>query len=987
MIEQQTSLHSGKKLSYGGANDPLLPRLIQAINHASEIEISVSFIQPSGLDLLFDPLLDALQSGASLKLLTSDYLCISHPVALRRLMLLAERGAQCKIFVCGQQSFHMKSYIFIRSEQEEIIEGCAWIGSNNISKTALLHSHEWALRHDFEPPLTSPAALEFAHIRKQFDAIFNHNQSQSLTHAWIDSYLSRYQHTKQQRGIAAVSLYEEQEHIEPPTPNTVQMEALAALKASREQGFTRGLVVLATGMGKTWLAAFDALQTEAKKVLFVAHREEILIQAEKTFNQLVPEAKTGSYNGLNQDEKADYLFASVATLGKQQHLQRFAADHFDYIVVDEFHHAAAKSYRQLLAYFRPQFLLGLTATPERSDQADILSLCDNNLVFERNLVHGIDGKLLVPFDYHGIYDQAVNYQDIPWRNGKFDPDALDNALATQRRAAHVLHHWQHSKQSRTLAFCVSKKHADFMAKYFTSKGINAIAVYSDSKVRRNEALKRLEQGRIEVIFSVDLFNEGTDLPAIDTILMIRPTESKILFLQQLGRGLRLSHQTQKQKLVVLDFIGNHESFLNRPTTLYNLGSLREVLKNLNQVNALPKGCHVNFDLELIEFWQNLVKQLRFSVQEEYQQLANQLAHRPTASEFYHHGVEMNKVRQQAQSWFHLVASQEAEPRFTDMVAHYGDFLLHGVETTTMTKSFKAILLEALLELDGLRNPPTLAALAERSHAVFCRRPDLMAQELTQAAKQFKAQDKGWLTYWKDNPIKAFTKANSKTPPWFQIGAKQRFVATFVIDEADIELLHDWVQELVDLRLAQYVQRPQQKATANKSNASTNNTRNTNTTAKPLAQVLPFESTPTTEGTLLPFYPELKIACGHFKHGSAQNAEQYCVPEGHGLLDPKRHFVAPASGNSMNGGKNPIQDGDLLLLEWVTPESAGSISNLTMAIETQDDTGDNQYLLRVVRKTAPNQYELHAQNPAYQTMLATDSMKTFARLKTVLESQD
>ncbi|MGL4900252.1 MAG: phospholipase D-like domain-containing protein, partial [Shewanella sp.] len=201
MIEQQISLYSGKKLSYGGANDPLLPRLIQAINHASEIEISVSFIQPSGLDLLFDPLLDALQSGASLKLLTSDYLSISHPVALRRLMLLAERGAKCKIFVCGQQSFHMKSYIFIRSEQDEIIEGCAWIGSNNISKTALLHSHEWALRHDFELPLTSPAALEFAHIRQQFEAIFNHSASGELSHSWIDHYLERYQHTKQQRGM------------------------------------------------------------------------------------------------------------------------------------------------------------------------------------------------------------------------------------------------------------------------------------------------------------------------------------------------------------------------------------------------------------------------------------------------------------------------------------------------------------------------------------------------------------------------------------------------------------------------------------------------------------------------------------------------------------------------------------------------------------------------------------------------------------------
>ncbi|MGL5335514.1 MAG: DEAD/DEAH box helicase family protein [Enterovibrio sp.] len=967
-MEQQTLLYSGNKLSYGGASDPLLPRLIQAINHASEIEISVSFIQPSGLELLFDPLLDALQSGASLKLLTSDYLCITHPVALRSLMLLVERGAQCKIFVCGQQSFHMKSYIFIRNEQDEIVDGCAWIGSNNISKTALLQSHEWALRHDFELPSTSLAALEFAYIRKQFNAIFNQIESHPLTHEWIDDYRSRYQEIKQQRGIASVTLYEEQESIELPTPNAVQMEALAALKASREQGFTRGLAVLATGMGKTWLAAFDVLQTGAQKVLFVAHREEILIQAEKTFNRLAPEAKTGSYNGLNQDANADYLFASVATLGKQHHLQRFAADHFDYIVVDEFHHAAAKNYRQLLSYFRPQFLLGLTATPERSDQADILSLCDNNLVFERNLVHGIDGKLLVPFDYHGIYDQSVNYQEIPWRNGKFDPDALDHALATQRRAEHVFHHWQQSKQSRTLAFCVSKKHADFMAKYFSNKGIRAIAVYSDSTVRRNQALQWLAQGKIDVIFSVDLFNEGTDLPAIDTILMIRPTESKILFLQQLGRGLRLSHQ--KQKLVVVDFIGNHESFLNRPTTLYNLGTLREVLININKDKVLPVGCHVNFDPELIDFWEKLVKRLRYSVQEEYQQLADQLAHRPTASEFYHHGIEMNKMRKQAQSWFHLVASQENDPLFTDMVTRYGDFLLLGIETTAMAKSFKAILLEALLELDGFRDPPTLAALAERSHAVLSRRPDLMAQELTEVAKQFKANDQGWLTYWKENPIRAFTNANKKTQAWFRVDDSQRFVTTFKINEADIELLHDWVQELVDLRLAEYVQRPQQKAMAN-------------IAEQPLAEVLPFKSSPSTEGILLPFYPELKIACGHFKHGSAQNAEHYCVPHGYGLLDPKRHFVAPASGNSMNGGKNPILDGDLLLLEWITPDSAGPLSDLTIAIETQDETGDDQYLLRVVRKNASGQYELHAKNPEYQTMLATDSMRTFARLKAVL----
>ncbi|HHS3345535.1 TPA: DEAD/DEAH box helicase family protein [Vibrio cholerae] len=974
MSDRQSFLYSGHKLSSGGANDPLLPRLVQAINHATEIEISVSFIQPSGLDLLFDPLFDAVQSGAQVKLLTSDYLSITHPVALRRLMLLTERGAQCRVFECGQHSFHMKSYIFVRCERGEILEGCAWIGSNNISKTALLDSHEWALRHDFEPPETSAAALEFLHIRQQFAAIFTHNQSQPLSHQWIDNYLCRYQQTQQQRTIAQLVTEDEQETIDVPTPNSIQIEALAALDATRQQGYSRGLVVLATGMGKTWLSAFDVMQMQAKNVLFVAHREEILLQAEKTFSQLIPHAKTGLYNGSIQDDQATLLFASVATLGKQNHLQCFAVDHFDYLIVDEFHHAAARSYRQLLAYFQPKFLLGLTATPERSDQADILSLCDDNLVFERNLVHGIDDEILTPFDYHGIYDQAVNYQEIPWRNGKFDPNTLDNKLATSRRAEHVYREWQAKKQTRTLAFCVSKKHADFMAQYFVAKGIHAIAVYSDSAVRRNQALQWLDQGKIEIIFSVDLFNEGTDLPSIDTILMARPTESKILFLQQLGRGLRLSPITNKRKLVVLDFIGNHDSFLNRPATLFNVKTLREVIGKLQTNAPLAKGCHVNFDIELINFWQRLAKRLRNNVQDDYQQLAHQLAHRPTASEFFHHGYPMKKVRQQAISWFHLVASQENDPHLSELVSHYGDFLLHGIENTAMSKSFKAILLEALLELDGLRQPPTLSALAERSHHVLSRRPQLMAQELTESAKQFQASDQGWLKYWLANPINAFTKPNNKSAPWFTIN-DQKFVATFAIKDQHIELLHDAMQELVDLRLAEYAQRPQQQQPSNQPDIE----------HSPSAQVLEFAKQSDPQGTMLPFYPELKIACGHFKRGSHEAVQYHCVADGYGKLDPTRHFVAPAAGNSMNGGKNPIQDGDLLLLEWVTPSSAGSISNLTMAIETQDETGDNQYLLRVVRKIAPNQYELQAQNPSYPNMPATDAMKTFARLKAVIKN--
>ncbi|MBF4257199.1 DEAD/DEAH box helicase [Vibrio anguillarum] len=966
----QATLYSGPKLSAGGKQDPLLPKLIQAINHASEIEISVSFVQPSGLDLLFDPILDALKSGASLKLLTSDYLAITHPVALRRLMILAERGAQCRIFTCeSQHSFHMKSYIFVKTEQGTISEGCAWVGSNNISKTALLQSYEWALRHDFEQPATSPAAQEFEYIREQFSAIFSHEQSVTLSHHWIDDYLLRYKKLSMQRSLTLLDGADEAPEI--PTPNSMQVLALSALNQSREQGYVRGLVVLATGMGKTWLAAFDAQQMQAKRVLFVAHREEILTQAESTFSKLIPNAKTGLYNGSEKTEDADYLFASVATLGKKAQLARFKADDFDYIIVDEFHHASARSYRDLLAYFQPAFLLGLTATPERSDQADILSLCDNNLVFERNLVHGIDEKILVPFHYYGIYDQFVDYQEIPWRNGKFDPTALDSAFATKQRAEHIYQHWFDKKQQRTLAFCISKRHADYMAKYFSKQGVRAIAVYSDSQIRRNDALKQLNEGSIDILFSVDLFNEGTDLPAIDTILMIRPTESKILFLQQLGRGLRQSPSTGKQQLLVLDFIGNHSSFLNRPATLLNVGSLKEIVKTINQTTSLAAGCYVNFEPQLLQFWQTLAKQIRSTAAEDYQDLKHQLAHRPSAAEFFHHGYDLSKVRRSMKSWFRFVADQESDLALTQRLTKYGDFLLKAVEITAMSKCFKAVLLEALLELDGLRKPPTLNELAIQSHKVLSRRPDLMRRDLTEQAKQFSATGSEWLNYWNRNPVKAFTSPDSSGHAWFKVD-NHRFLPTFAVDNADLPQLHDLIQELVDLRFAEYIQRvSKQEAHSNSKPIQTS------------AKILPLPSQANEKGIYLPLYPDLKIACGHFKQGSHDTQEQYLVAAGYGKLDPTRHFIAPASGNSMNGGKNPIQDGDLLLLEWVTPKSAGSISNLVMAIETQDETGDNHYLLRVVRKMGPNHYQLEAQNADYAPMLATDSMRTFARLKAIL----
>ncbi len=946
-----------------GGDNPLLPQLIHAINHATEIEIAVSFIQPSGLALLLPSIQEAIERKVALshpfklRILTSDYLYITHPTALRSLVGLDGDEVEVKIFETNNHSFHLKSYIFVRTdESQSFFNGTAFVGSNNISKTALTDAHEWCLRLDYHQPDDSPQAKQFRNIREQFDKLFHHPSATALTDNWIDAYIKRRKPPKLSV-VGDSSLLDDEEY----TPNPAQLEALEALQKTRREGNTRGLVVMGTGMGKTWLSAFDAQKIEAKRVLFVAHREEILTQALNTFAKLWPQKSAGYYHGKTKDKQKEMLFASVQSLGKQDNLKHFATDFFDYIVVDEFHHASAKTYLNILNYFEPKFLLGLTATPERTDQANILSLCHDNLVFERNLVHGIDAEILVPFHYHGIWDDSVDYQEIPWRNGKFDPNELDAQFATTRRAKHIFKHWELKQQSRTLAFCISKKHADYMAEQFNlafkDKAYKALSVHSDSSIRRNEALGMLDSGEVQVLFSVDLFNEGTDLPSIDTVLMLRPTESNIIFIQQLGRGLR--RHTNKSHLVVLDFIGNHRSFLNKTEILGLTKTTLPSFKGGSDTDSpqLGKGCFVNIDPQVVDFWQQLTNQLRYSAAEEFQNLTSHLGHRPRAVEFYRAGYDFNKVNKQHGSWLELVASMTEDIEYQQLAKQHKMFFLDAIQKMSMTKCFKAILLEAYLELEGFSTPPSIKALSAKSWHVLSRYPQLKASDLSNKVQQLDADSPAWQKYWLSNPINAFVGGNTKQGnAWFS-NVDGNLVANFTVEASLIECFQDFVKELVDLQLAKYADREQKKS-----------------------EPLPTQSAANDE-TQLPYYPNLKIACGHFKTGTSDDAE--LMPVDVSNVSPDKHFLARASGNSMNGGKTPIYDGDLLLLEFVTPTSAGSITGLTMAIEMQDESGDDQYLLRVVQKDNQGQYWLKANNPDYPLIPANESMKTFARLKKVI----
>ena len=340
--------------------------------------------------------------------------------------------------------------------------------------------------------------------------------------------------------------------------------------------------------------------------------------------------------------------------------------------------------------------------------------------------------------------------------------------------------------------------------------------------------------------------------------------------------------------------------------------------------------------------------------------------KPETTDFYNDKKDTKQFNKEENSWFmYVVNKDKIDPQVKIVIESQNKFLFHAIQKTKIQKSFKLILLQAFIQLDGFREPPILEALAKKSwYVLYNDYHDLWNIDLDSEKKNYIATDKSWLAYWKKNPVAAYVKANN---PWFIVENKC-FKANFAIAENQVDILHDLVQELVDYRLAEYVFKKQKD---NKNNISANDEKLLHESKKYNANLVE-----------LPYYPNIKIACGHFKTGRTDDCEMMEVNIYN--ANPKKHFLARASGDSMNGGKNPIQDGDLLLLESVTSERAGSITGNTLVIETQDETGDNQYLLRVVEKKPDGSYWLKANNPSYETIPAPKKFRTFARLKKVIK---
>ena len=605
-------------------------QLINSLKQADSVDIVVSFLMESGVRMLLNELENALKRGAKIRILTGNYLGITQPSALYLIKHKLGEQVDLRFYNEKNRSFHPKSYMFHYQEYSTI-----YIGSSNISRSALTSGIEWNYRFSSQ---TDPQSYEkfyntFLDLFENHSVVIDEDELKRYSKDWhrpaVSKDLDRYD-LQDNEITNNIALFE---------PRGAQIEALCALENTRAEGAKRALVQAATGVGKTYLAAFDS--KKYGRVLFVAHREEILKQAAESFKNVRNSDDYGFFDGESKCTDKSVIFASVATLGRNEYLndKYFAADYFNYIVIDEFHHAVNDQYQRIVNYFNPQFLLGLTATPERLDGRNIYEICDYNVPYEISLKEAINKGMLVQFHYYGIFDET-DYSKLHIVRGRYDEKELNETYIGNVHRYELIYKYYCKYGSRqALGFCCSKEHAREMAKEFSSRGIPSVAVFSDASgeytEKRNVAIQKLKNGEIKVIFSVDMFNEGVDITSVDMVMFLRPTESPIVFLQQLGRGLR--KYRGKEFLTVLDFIGNYEKAGRVRFLLEGKTDVQREGVHLSNALQFPDDCLVDFDMKLIDLFDEMDRKhlkLKDQIINEYFRVKELLGKRPTRLDLF-----------------------------------------------------------------------------------------------------------------------------------------------------------------------------------------------------------------------------------------------------------------------------------------------------------------------------------------------------------------
>ena len=620
----------------------VLDNLNNQLKKCLSFDFSIAFINQSGISMIKQDLLDLGSRNIKGRLVTSTYLGFNSPEAFRELL----KFPNLEVRIFQDAGFHPKGYLFYGTEKVNCI-----VGSSNLTQSALKTNQEWNI--SFGDDHDSDIIQE---IVSQFDRQWQ--SSIPLDHQWLCEYESSYQEPIQPRPVSTKRSLK---------PNAMQVKALESLEELRHKDEKKALLISATGTGKTYLSAFDVQKTNPKRMLFVVHRENIARQAMASFQNVMPTKQFGLFTGTRKDD-SPYLFATIQTIGKSEYYCRFEPDHFDYIIVDEVHRAGANSYQGILDYFQPKFLLGMSATPERNDNFDIYALFDHNIAYEIRLNQALEYDLICPFHYFGITDLIINGKSI-------DDNAQFNLLTSPERINHII------KNIKLYGHCGNKVHglvftsrieeARELAALFNQRGYRCVALSgASSEQERESAITRLEldegEDCLDYIFSVDIFNEGIDIPKVNQVVMLRPTQSAIIFVQQLGRGLR--KVASKDYVVVLDFIANYSNNYMIPLALsgdrsYNKDILR---KTLITSKAFIPGCSsVSFDeIAKKQIFQAIDKASFNSIamlKKEYLDLKNKLGRIPTIDDFVtYDAVDIQIIFDKFKSYHNFLKSHEKE---------------------------------------------------------------------------------------------------------------------------------------------------------------------------------------------------------------------------------------------------------------------------------------------------------------------------------------
>lgn len=590
-------------------------------------ELSIAFIADSGLAALkecFDYLRDHHIPG---KIITSTYLGFNAPSMFKK--LLKYNNIEIKIF--EGKGFHPKGYIFHKDNQTDIM-----IGSSNLTQSALAENQEWNLF--FSSNTQKDIVLK---VEEEFDKQWK--QSISLTKEWIEEYQKVYVKPQRHKTINVSKEIK---------PNYMQKNALESLDNLRKNNKDKSLLISATGTGKTYLAAFDVKAVHPKRMLFVVHRRSIALKAMETFKTIIKDKSMGLFSGDTKEINCDYVFSTIQTIYKPENKQLFSKEEFDYIIIDEVHKAGANSYQELVNYFKPQFLLGMSATPERSDDFDIYKMFDYTIAYEIRLQQAMEYDLLCPFHYYGITDMTIDDHVI-------DDKSDFNLLVDEKRVDYVIDkindYGYSGDRVHGLIFVSRKEEAHRLSEMFNQRGFNTCALTGEAtEKQRQEAMDSLESnedGSLDYIFTVDIFNEGIDIPKVNQVVMLRPTQSSIIFIQQLGRGLRKNNE--KDYVVVIDFIGNYEKNFFIPIALsgntnFNKDNLRRFVSEGNLI--IPGASTIQFDEISKKRIFNAIDLARFNdikyIKDSYKELKTKIGRIPELEDFEKYGaIDVQRIFQ------------------------------------------------------------------------------------------------------------------------------------------------------------------------------------------------------------------------------------------------------------------------------------------------------------------------------------------------------